>query len=60
MIKLGQFFNLKFVNDCQEKDLPTLKDNDFVRDGYKVFIGPEDKEKLMEMFNADVAVSYIC
>lgn len=39
----------------REKDLPTLKDNDFVRDGYKVYLSDSDKDKLMEMLNADVA-----
>jgi hypothetical protein len=35
------------------KDLPTLKDNDFLRDGGKIYIGEEAKEKLMETLNAD-------
>ncbi|CAG0899210.1 unnamed protein product [Cyprideis torosa] len=39
----------------KEKDLPTLKDNDFVNNGQKIYIGPEAKEKLMETLKADCA-----
>ncbi|KAF4521155.1 hypothetical protein B566_EDAN019226 [Ephemera danica] len=38
----------------KEKDLPTLKDNDFVKEGLKIYIGDEAKEKLIETLNADV------
>lgn len=38
----------------KEKDLPTLKDNDFVKDAKKIYIGDDAKEKLLEMLNADV------
>jgi len=38
----------------KEKDLPTLKDNDFVKDGTKVVIGDDAKERLMETLTADV------
>lgn len=38
----------------KEKELPTLKDNDFVKDGTKVVIGDEAKERLMETLTADV------
>lgn len=41
----------------KEKDLPTLKDNDFVKDGTKVVIGDEAKERLMETLTADVEVT---
>ncbi|CAG0912628.1 unnamed protein product [Notodromas monacha] len=37
------------------KDLPTLKDNDFVKDGVKILIGPDAKDKLLETLNADTA-----
>ncbi|KAK3871359.1 hypothetical protein Pcinc_023491 [Petrolisthes cinctipes] len=37
-----------------EKDLPTLKDNDFMKDGTKIYIGEEAKQQLMETLNADV------
>ena len=40
----------------KEKELPTLKDNDFVKDGTKVVIGDEAKERLMETLTADVEV----
>ena len=40
----------------KEKDLPTLKDNDFVKDGTKVVIGDEAKDRLMETLTADVEV----
>ncbi|ODN06037.1 Phosphatidylinositol 5-phosphate 4-kinase type-2 alpha [Orchesella cincta] len=36
------------------KDLPTLKDNDFLKDGGRIYIGEEAKEKLMETLNADI------
>ncbi|XP_063218948.1 phosphatidylinositol 5-phosphate 4-kinase type-2 alpha [Bacillus rossius redtenbacheri] len=38
----------------REKDLPTLKDNDFVKEGMKIYIGDDAKEKLLETLNADV------
>ncbi|CAH0548615.1 unnamed protein product [Brassicogethes aeneus] len=38
----------------REKELPTLKDNDFVNEQMKVYIGEEAKSKLMETLNADV------
>ncbi|XP_030747077.1 LOW QUALITY PROTEIN: phosphatidylinositol 5-phosphate 4-kinase type-2 alpha-like [Sitophilus oryzae] len=38
----------------REKDLPTLKDNDFVNEQMKVFIGEEARSKLMETLTADV------
>lgn len=42
----------------KEKDLPTLKDNDFVKEGLKIHIGETAKEKLLETLNADVEVSF--
>lgn len=42
----------------KEKELPTLKDNDFVKDGTKVVIGDEAKERLMETLTADVEVFF--
>lgn len=42
----------------REKELPTLKDNDFVRDGVKIFIGEDAKEKLLETLNVDV--EFLC
>lgn len=41
----------------REKDLPTFKDNDFVKEGTKIYIGEEAKEKLLETLTADVGVS---
>lgn len=41
----------------KEKDLPTLKDNDFVKEGKKILIGDDAKEKLMDTLTADVGVS---
>lgn len=40
-----------------EKNLPTLKDNDFIKQRIRVAIGEPAKVKLMEMLNADVMVS---
>lgn len=40
----------------REKDLPTLKDNDFVKEGMKIYIGDDAKEKLLETLTADVEV----
>ncbi|KAG0719081.1 Phosphatidylinositol 5-phosphate 4-kinase type-2 alpha [Chionoecetes opilio] len=37
-----------------EKDLPTLKDNDFMKEGTKIHIGEEAKQQLMETLTADV------
>lgn len=41
----------------KEKELPTLKDNDFVKDGTKVVIGDDARERLMETLTADVEVN---
>ena len=38
----------------REKNLPTLKDNDFLNDDIKISIGEEAKEKLLETLAADV------
>ncbi|XP_050448014.1 phosphatidylinositol 5-phosphate 4-kinase type-2 beta isoform X4 [Cataglyphis hispanica] len=38
----------------KEKDLPTYKDNDFVKEGMKIYIGEEAKVKLIETLTADV------
>lgn len=43
----------------KEKDLPTYKDNDFVKERTKIYIGDEAKEKLLETLGADVDVSVI-
>ena len=39
------------------KQLPTLKDNDFIKEGIKLSIGDAAKTKLLETMNADVDVS---
>lgn len=41
-----------------EKRLPTLKDNDFIKQGVKITIGEEAKTKFLDSLNADVNVSY--
>lgn len=43
----------------KEKDLPTFKDNDFVKERTKIYIGDEAKDKLLETLGADVDVSVI-
>lgn len=40
-----------------EKDLPTLKDNDFIKQGVKIDMGESAKEKLLETLTADVGVN---
>lgn len=42
-----------------EKHLPTLKDNDFIKQKIKICIGEEAKHKLFEMLNADIGVSFL-
>ncbi|XP_026325766.1 phosphatidylinositol 5-phosphate 4-kinase type-2 alpha isoform X2 [Hyposmocoma kahamanoa] len=37
-----------------EKELPTLKDNDFIKQGVRIDIGEAAKEKLLETLTADV------
>lgn len=37
-----------------EKELPTYKDNDFVNQNMKVYIGEEAKQKLLDTLTADV------
>jgi 1-phosphatidylinositol-5-phosphate 4-kinase len=41
----------------KEKELPTFKDNDFVKDRTKVVIGDDARESLMETLTADVEVN---
>ena len=41
----------------KEKELPTYKDNDFVKEKMKIYIGEEAKCKLVETLSADVDVS---
>ena len=43
--------------EIKGNDLPTLKDNDFLKDGGRIYIGEEAKTKLMETLNADCEVS---
>lgn len=48
------------ANDKElDKKLPTFKDNDFVKQGIKIVIGAEAKEKLKEILTADVDVSWL-
>lgn len=35
------------------KPNPTFKDNDFVKDNVKLYVKPEDKQRIMEMLEAD-------
>lgn len=41
-----------------EKELPTLKDNDFIKQGVRIDIGDAAKDKLLETLTADVEVIY--
>ncbi|BFZ02127.1 hypothetical protein BsWGS_05166 [Bradybaena similaris] len=36
------------------KELPTFKDNDFLNDGAKIHIGPEQRKKLLDTLQSDV------
>ncbi|KAK7602552.1 hypothetical protein V9T40_008141 [Parthenolecanium corni] len=38
----------------KEKELPTFKDNDFVKEGMKIYIGDEAKDKLLNTLSHDV------
>ncbi|RZF31950.1 hypothetical protein LSTR_LSTR012420 [Laodelphax striatellus] len=38
----------------KEKNLPTFKDNDFVKEGTKIYIGDDAKDKLLDTLTADV------
>jgi len=40
------------------KDLPTYKDNDFLNDGQVISVGPEKREMLMKIIQADTEVSW--
>lgn len=40
-----------------EKNLPTLKDNDFIKQKIRICIGDEAKQKLVEVLNADTNVT---
>lgn len=40
----------------QVKDIPVFKDNDFMKDGCKMYIGLEAKERILEMLQADAMV----
>ena len=39
----------------RSKRNPTWKDNDFVKDNIKLYIKPEDKQRIMEMLESDCA-----
>ena len=41
------------------KDLPTLKDNDFLNDGIAVHVDPEQKEKIISTLESDSSVGFI-
>lgn len=41
-----------------EKHLPTLKDNDFIKQKIRICIGEDAKTKLFEILNADINVSF--
>lgn len=41
-----------------DKSLPTLKDNDFIKQGIRVKIGEVAKQKLNEILTADVDVRF--
>lgn len=43
----------------QLKELPTFKDNDFLNDGAKIYIGPEQRKKLLDTLQSDVDVSTV-
>ncbi|KFM82830.1 Phosphatidylinositol-5-phosphate 4-kinase type-2 alpha, partial [Stegodyphus mimosarum] len=36
------------------KEFPTLKDGDFIQEGCKLNVGPEQKEKILALLNSDV------
>ena len=40
----------------QAKELPTFKDNDFVKDGETIYIGDDAKDTLIDTLTADVEV----
>lgn len=42
-----------------EKNLPTLKDNDFIKQKIRICIGDEAKQKLFEALNADTKVCIV-
>ena len=42
---------------CQNKEMPTFKDNDFTRDNVKLIIGQEKKSDLLEKIRKDIEVS---
>lgn len=42
-----------------DKSLPTLKDNDFIKQGIRVKIGEVAKQKLNEILTADVEVGFL-
>lgn len=42
----------------QSKDLPTYKDNDFIRDEAVLFLGKDTKDKLMTTITKDAEVNY--
>ena len=41
----------------KSKELPTFKDNDFVAEGSKIYVGDAHKAELMEILRRDVEVS---
>lgn len=50
----GSTVDREASNKELEKNLPTYKDNDFMKDGTKIHIGEQAKQSLMETLTADV------
>lgn len=44
----------------QAKELPTLKDNDFLNEGQKLQIGDDNKKYFLEKLKRDVEVRCVC
>lgn len=45
------------MNVFKAKELPTYKDNDFINDGQKIYIGEENKKIFLEKLRKDVEVN---
>ena len=67
IVRLGDICNtLRYSNQYlklffpffQSKDLPTFKDNDFIKDEATIYLGKDAKEKHMLTITKDAEVSY--
>ena len=57
MLSQGSTVSREASERDKSKEIPTFKDNDFVAEGNKIYIGDQHKAELMQILRRDVEVS---